>query len=200
MRFAIMAASVLVLIGVCADAADAGTITLDLAGVVSTAETGNPFGIDVGDLITGSVTYTDTLLPATGPFSHALDSDPGAALEITLGPLSFDETDDVDYLSGFPLLIGADGVPSGLDVMIEFDYAPFSTAGSEFVFQIAGTGFEIFSYSLPDALVTGTLAPVVIQQQSGASAVPLPPAGWLGLGGLALLALLRRRRCSAPAL
>ncbi len=118
--------------------ADADVVTLDFTGLVLDASSDNPFGVSPGDTITGSTTYDDSLVPATGLKWISIDSDSAFALSVTVGSRTFYEWEDYQYGNGSPSIFFVDGMLVGIDFVTEefslplFGLVQFVGSGSEF--------------------------------------------------------------------
>lgn len=106
-------------------AAYAVPVTTTVQGIVEVADTNNPFGLSVGDIVTAVGSYDDSGVSAVGASSLAFDSEPSFSLTITLGNFTFEASDDDDFGSGFPRFQFSDGALTG----IEFERDGFAFGG-----------------------------------------------------------------------
>ena len=160
----------------------AALVDFTLVGTVSTADTGNGFGLNIGDLITVTGTFDDSMLSGTSTENVVFSATSGNNLNIVAGSKSFTQVDDISYSADTsPALNFFDGAFAGFDYLAEFGVYGY--------FDSAGTSIDSGDDNINTNYVTGTWTNYTV------SSVPVPAAVWLfGSGLLGLVGVARRKR------
>ena len=161
----------------------AALINFTVSGTVNEVWTDpNGFGLEVGDTIMAMGTYDDTGLSGSGNEFAAFGLGSGNSMDLFVGTMTFSETDDTDYASGFPHLLFDNGIFAGIN---------FDTSFGDFGFFNAGGDSLGFSGDDGDfGLIFGTWD----TNSFTATVVPVPAAVWLlGSGLLGLVGIARRK-------
>jgi len=164
-----------------ASTSQAALVNFSLTGDVDFwADSPNDYGLDMGDTISVSGTFDDSALTGgTGTISFGSGS--GNTLTIMAGSMTFSETDDNQFASGYPRLSLLAGGFDGLNYTADF--------GTISYFGSLGMAFD--AYDEADNWVSGTWDAASFSM----SAVPVPAAIWLfGSGVLGLVGMARRRQ------
>ncbi len=142
----------------------------------------NDFGLNLGDTITASGTFDDSGLTGTGAEFVSFGSGSFNSMSLDVGNSSFVETDDNNYLTGFPRLFFQDGVFDGINFNTDFSIESyFQSSGTTKTFQGEDDNFGWFGGSWDVSSYS-------------ASPVPVPAAVWLfGSGLLGLIGVARRK-------
>lgn len=161
--------------------ANAALVNFTLTGYVDDwADSGNAFGVGLGDPIYASGTFDDSVL-SSGSGTVSFGTGSGNSMAITVGSQTFSAADDVNFATGFPQLSLLSGAFDGLNF-----YADFGSAG-----YFASTGG--FFDGLDDGYLL--IAGAWDAASFSVSAVPVPAAAWLFASGLAgLIGFARRSR------
>lgn len=150
--------------------ASAAIVSGIIEGQVMYADSGNPFGVSVGDTVTLDYSFDDTGFTGVG-FETVFYNDPANDLLFTIGSQSF--TDEEDTAGGVgPLMLFEDGFLTE----IKYD-TQFGTNGG--IFYSFGSFFEggDFGTSMGgDWNLGSVILPI--------TAVPVPAAAWLFASGL----------------
>jgi len=167
------------------------TLVLQPFGGTIDAVIANPFGLTDSDVITGHAIYNDALVPGTGGFNLAIDSNPNFDLVVVWGEdvLVFGASDDIGFGGGFPQLNFLDGALVDIDFATDVAGFPALVHGTDGVVDPADPQITIFDTDAGEALIDGTLVFDGVPE-------PVPAPGGLAamLVGLAALRLWRRRR------
>ena len=131
--------------------ADAAIISKGFTGEINFAESGNPLGVAVGDGVSGSATYEETAVPATGSFVLSVDSNPAYHLAVILGNQTFLEMQDTGFGTGLPQLFFDNGRLAGLDFVVPFAEVGFPSL----TFEVFGRVFDVIDNNGGALLVTG---------------------------------------------
>lgn len=159
--------------------AQAALVNYELTGTVDEwADTPNDFGLNMGDTISATGTFDDSVLSGgTGVISFGSGS--GNSMTLVAGSYTFTAADDVNYPIGYPELLLNGGAFDGLNLSIAF--------GTFGTFDSLDLWFDGFDDS--DNLVSG------IWTAFQMTPVPVPAAVWLfGSGLLGLVGLARRKK------
>ncbi|VAW79336.1 hypothetical protein MNBD_GAMMA15-1239 [hydrothermal vent metagenome] len=153
-------------------AANAALVDFSLIGLVSSADSGNAYGLAASDQIFADGFYDDTGLIGVGNETLLLNVG-GGSLLMGVGVASFTELDDAT-----PGLMFVDGVVIGLNFLAPFDgFGTFTSNGNFF-----------WGDDDPGLVVQGNWS-------NNTSPVPVPAAIWLfGSGLLGLVGVARRRK------
>jgi len=159
--------------------AQAALVNFQLTGDVDAwADSGNSYGLNMGDAISATGMFDDSVLTGgTGTVSFGSGS--GNSLALNVGSFMFTAVDDVNYAIGYPQMSLNAGVFDGLNVSISF--------GASSSFDSLNTWFD--AYDDGGNLVSGTWTSFQM------TPVPVPAAVWLfGSGLLGLAGVARRKR------
>jgi hypothetical protein len=163
--------------------AQAAMVNFTLTGDVDTAaDPGNVFGLVLGNTITATGTFDDSVLTlGTGTVSFHDGS--GNSITLNVGNLTYTASDDYNFLSiGFPNLSLAGGAFTGLNFATD-PFAPTSFDSLDSFFD----GYE-------DDGFTQTLSGTWDSASFQMTPVPVPAAVWLlGSGLLGLVGVARRK-------
>lgn len=168
--------------------ASAVPIGFSVHGIITDADAGNAFGLDIGDFITAKGVFESTQLDTTNLSSAfvGFGSGTGNMLDVILGAIALNETDDIDYAGGFfPVLV--------------VDLSSNELVGLDFITRIfAGATADFTSFSSFDgADVNGLIIEGDWLERSIKLRVLPEPASLSIFGfGLILLGVVRRRRIS----
>ena len=99
--------------------AHAVLVETTVIGTLDVADPTNPFGLTLCDTVTSSLVYDDALVPAVGPFTLAIDSNPAFSMTIDFGAYIFTEDQDDDFGTGKPDVTFSDGAVSGIDFRVD---------------------------------------------------------------------------------
>lgn len=159
--------------------ANAAMVQFSLDGEVTTAASGNTFGLSVGNTVTATGTYDDSVI-GTGTvfvnFSLITNN-----MQINIGNTVY--TDAMDTISG-PSLYFVGGVFDGLDYeAIDGTYTSWGVLGGT---DPAGNILEDFTGS--------GIGGNWIASSFTVTAVPVPAAVWLFTSGMLLLGGIARRK------
>lgn len=160
-------------------AAQAALVNFTLTGDVDLfADSGNSYGLNMGNTISATGTFDDGVLTGgTGTVSFGSGS--GNSLTLNVGSSTFVASDDSNYGSGYPQLSLNSGTFDGLNVSILF--------GAASSFDSLNSWFDAYDDS--GNLVSGTWTSFQM------TPVPIPAAAWLfGSGLLGLAGIARRRK------
>lgn len=103
-------------------------VTIDFSGTVTAADAGNALGLAVNDVVTGSATYDDSLLTGIGSEVIELGTGGngfGGKLTMHMGLVTYVESDDADYNTGYPKLGFDSGILSGFDFFASNNFSSF---------------------------------------------------------------------------
>lgn len=157
----------------------AALVNYELTGTVDVlADDGNIFGLSMGNFISVTGTFDDSVLTGgTGIVSFGDGS--GNSMTMVVGSETFYASDDTSYDSGYPQLSLNAGAFDGLNVAIMFDVSSsFDSLNSYF------DGEDDFGN-----LVSGTWTDFQM------TPVPIPAAVWLfGTGLMGLAGFARRKQ------
>jgi len=169
-------------LGLSIGTAHAALINFTLVGTVGMADSGNGFGLGLGDSITTTGVFNDSALTGVGAENVVFSPASGFSLEIVVGSMNFTEVDDVNYGIGTaPVLSFLNGSFNGFSYLANF--------GANGYFSSTGFSIEAGDDSLSTKLVTGTWTNYSV------TAVPVPTAFWLfGSGLLGLIQIARRKK------
>lgn len=158
--------------------AQAALVNFSLTGDVDAwADSGNSYGLNMGDTISATGTFDDGVLTGgTGTVSFGSGS--GNSLTLNVGSFTFTAVDDVNYATGYPQMSLNAGAFDGLNVAISF--------GTSSSFDSLNTWFD--AYDDGGNLVSGTWTSFQM------TPVPVPAAVWLFGSGLLGLAGVARRK------
>jgi hypothetical protein len=176
----------------------AATVTYDYTATVTSSGVG-VVGIDIGDTVTGTLTYSDNYPASTFTTTSSQYDATGAILtmngvfadldRLTLSNSSAirDQFQIIDTSSAggsFFLLRGTNALIADATVIpLDLDFGEVTSSQVLFDFQ-AGSGFG-------DGTVTATLTSFSVQ------VVPVPAAAWLfGSGLLGLISMARRKKAA----
>ncbi len=154
-------------------------------GVITDADAGNAFGLDVGDLVTASGVFDSDQVDDTDPaFAFVgFGLGTGNTMTVVLGAITLNETNDVDFLDGlFPTLVTSFGDFLGIDLIAEI-----GVNGAPVDFG----SFDLFDgFDADGAFIEGEW----IVDSFKARVLPEPASLSIFGLGLVLIGLLRRRR------
>ncbi len=114
----------------------AAPVNFTLTGTVETADSGNGFGLAVGDTITVTGIFDDNALTGVGNENVLFSLGSGNSLNLVAGSKSFTEIDDINYSSGStpPQLYFLNGSFEGFNYGAEFGaFGYFSSVGLSIV-------------------------------------------------------------------
>ncbi len=160
-------------------AAHAALVNFSLTGDVDAwADSGNSYGLNMGDTISATGMFDDSVLTGgTGTVSFGSGS--GNSLTLNVGNFTFAAADDVNYAIGYPQMSLNVGAFAGLNVSILFGAAS-SFDSLDVWFDASDDGGN---------LVSGTWTSFQM------TPVPVPAAVWLlGSGLLGLAGAARSKR------
>jgi hypothetical protein len=103
----------------------------ELTAVAPGSPVETTLGLQIGDPFVAMAVFDDAVLGGVGPETVELDPavNPGSGFDLNIADvLLFDETDDLDFGSGFPQIAFLDGSFEGFD----FISNPFDVAGAPF--------------------------------------------------------------------
>lgn len=157
-------------------------ITTEFSGEIYTADAGNAFGVLAGDAVTGSATYDNNLVAASGQSSVNISSNSDFELFLTIGSYMFDHTMDVEYPAGTqPTVEFLDGQ------ILSFDFVTLEGING------ALYGLELFLGTEFTAIDTDQL--VVTGEITNFGATPIPVPSTILLYGIGFVGLLMANRC-----
>lgn len=168
----------------------AGPVSFSLVGTVETALDGNAFGLGVGDTIHASGVFDDV---ATGSGAEAIffNQGSGNTLDILVGSVFYDETDDAEYTGAFPQLTFLDGLLTSLNFSSQLPPKP------EFFGTVRFAGDRVFPGA--DCFTDTTNCGITGTWDLGSFAtVPISSPGTLALLAIGLVAALRPRKAAMP--
>lgn len=94
-----------------AGAAQAVPIQFSISGEVTAADAGNAFGLDVGDLVTATAIFDDSLFTDVGESIIFFGQGTGNSLDHEIGAITFVESMDIDFLdTNLPALVFSNGI------------------------------------------------------------------------------------------
>ena len=143
----------------------------------------NGFGLEVGDSIMASGIYNDIALTGSGSEYVSFGSSGSSnSMNLSVGDMSFDASDDIQYGSGYPRLLFSDGMFAGINFDASFgDWGFFDAGGELLAFSGDDGNFGMIFGTWGTGSFTETL-------------VPVPAAVWLlGSGLLGLVGIARRK-------
>lgn len=159
--------------------ANATIITTNFAGKITFAED-NSFGISTSSEIFGSVTFDDLLVKLYGYSDIIISSDPLFSLSVSVGGLTFNETQDLGYSDGiFPIVYFNNGNIYSLDFLCIFDdiylfYSGYEAFKDVTIFTITNLDGDIFisgEYYFPSQLNSVPLPSTMILLSSSLSII-----------------------------
>ena len=149
----------------------------------------NGFGLSVGDTITATGVFNDSALTYSGAETVSFGLGSGNSMTLTVGSMTFVESEDNQFNSGFPQLLFNDGMFAGINFDTSFAYDPF---WDEFM-GFFNAGGELMEFSGDD----GDFGMIFGTWEAGsytATVIPVPAAVWLlGSGLLGLVGIARRK-------
>lgn len=93
-------------------------VNFSVEGIVDFAflpGSGNAFNLNVGDPISVTGMFDDDAVAPLGLSEVSFGAGTGNMMDLFLGDITLNETNDVDYVVGFPFLLFEDGVFAGFD-------------------------------------------------------------------------------------
>ncbi len=165
-----------------ATGAQAALVNFTLMGTTSTFTTvPNVFGVGVGDTVTVTGTFDDSVLSGgTGLVYFDSNLSGTNSFELSIGTYTFSNTADPAYSSGgYPYLDITGPTSAGLMFVVEFDGHAFDSWGNTFVGWESGFDRTVFGG----------------WNTFGMTPVPVPAAVWLlGSGLIGLAGIAKRKR------